>query len=55
MIDFLAASKEPDYGISDESEALLVQVSGAQIDRLLASRLSGLYPEAMIKTCGYPV
>jgi hypothetical protein len=35
MIDFLAASKEPDYGISDDHKALLVQVSGAQIDRLL--------------------
>jgi hypothetical protein len=30
------ASKEPDYGISEESKVLLVKVSGAQIDRLLA-------------------
>jgi hypothetical protein len=37
IIDFLTASKEPDYGISDEMKALLAQVSGAQIDRLLAS------------------
>jgi hypothetical protein len=36
IIDFLAALKEPDYGISEESKALLVKVSGAQIDRLLA-------------------
>jgi hypothetical protein len=35
MIDFLAASKEPDYGITDAIKALLVKVSGAQIDRLL--------------------
>ena len=36
MIDFLVASQEPDYGISDELKALLVRISGAQIDRLLA-------------------
>jgi hypothetical protein len=36
IIDFLTASKEPDYGISEESKTLLVTVSGAQIDRLLA-------------------
>jgi hypothetical protein len=36
MIDFLVSSKEPDYGITDELAALLVKVSGAQIDRLLA-------------------
>jgi hypothetical protein len=36
IIDFLAASKEPDYGISEKSNGLLVTVSGAQIDRLLA-------------------
>jgi hypothetical protein len=35
-IDFLAAPKEPDYGISEENKVLLIQVSGAQIDRLLA-------------------
>jgi hypothetical protein len=34
MIDFLAASKEPDYGITDAIKALLVKVSGAQISRL---------------------
>jgi hypothetical protein len=33
---FFAASKEPDYGISDERRALLVKVSGAQTGRLLA-------------------
>jgi hypothetical protein len=36
MIDFLVASKEPDCGVSDEHKALLITVSGAQIDRLLA-------------------
>jgi hypothetical protein len=36
MIDFLAASKDPDYGITDELTALLARISGAQIDRLLA-------------------
>jgi hypothetical protein len=36
IIDFLVASKEPDYGIRDEQKSLLVTVSGAQIDRLLA-------------------
>jgi hypothetical protein len=36
IIDFLAASREPDYGISEETKGLLVTVSGAQIDRLLA-------------------
>jgi hypothetical protein len=35
MIDFLASSKEPDYGISDGMKVLLVRISGAQIDRLL--------------------
>jgi hypothetical protein len=34
--DFLAVSKEPDYGISEETKGLLVTVGGAQIDRLLA-------------------
>jgi hypothetical protein len=36
IIDFLVASREPDYGISDETKALLTTISGAQIDRLLA-------------------
>jgi hypothetical protein len=36
IIDFLAASREPDYGISEETQGLLVKVSRAQIDRLLA-------------------
>jgi hypothetical protein len=36
MIDFLVSSKEPDYGITDELKALLVRISGAQIDRVLA-------------------
>jgi len=36
MIDFLAASKKPNYGITDEIKVLLVKISGAQIDRLLA-------------------
>jgi hypothetical protein len=36
MIDFLVSSKEPDYGITRESTTLLIQISGAQIDRLLA-------------------
>jgi hypothetical protein len=36
IIDFLTASKEPDYGINEEHKALLITVSGAQIDRLLA-------------------
>ncbi|MDR2434666.1 MAG: hypothetical protein LBD47_08870 [Treponema sp.] len=35
IIDFLTASKEPDYGISDETKALPVQVCGAPIDRCL--------------------
>jgi hypothetical protein len=35
MLDFLAASKEPEYGISDEQQGLLATVSGAQLDRLL--------------------
>jgi hypothetical protein len=37
MIDFLAALKDPEYGISEEHKALLVKVSGAQIDRLRGS------------------
>jgi hypothetical protein len=36
IIDFLVASKEPDDGSNDENKTLLAQVSGAQIDRLLA-------------------
>ena len=36
MIDFLVSSKAPDYGITNELKALLITVSGAQIDRLLA-------------------
>jgi hypothetical protein len=36
MIEFLASSKAPDYGITDELKALLVWISGAQIERLLA-------------------
>ena len=36
MIDFLVSSKEPDYGITEELKALLITISGAQIDRLLA-------------------
>ena len=36
MIDFLVSWKEPDYGITDELNVLLVTISGAQIDRLLA-------------------
>ena len=36
MIDFLVSSKAPDYGITDELSPLLVGISGAQIDRLLA-------------------
>jgi hypothetical protein len=35
MIDFLAASKDSDYGISEEHKALPVTVSGTQIDRWL--------------------
>ena len=36
MIDFLVSSREPDYGITEALKALLVSISGAQIDRLLA-------------------
>jgi hypothetical protein len=36
MIDFLVSSKEPDYGITGELNALLITISGAQADRLLA-------------------
>jgi hypothetical protein len=36
MIDFLVASKDSDYGITGGLKALLVSISGAQIDRLLA-------------------
>ncbi|MDR1352151.1 MAG: transposase family protein [Treponema sp.] len=36
IIDFLVMSKEPDYGINEAHKALLMKVSGAQIDRLLA-------------------
>jgi hypothetical protein len=36
MIDFLALSKDADYGISDEIKAMLAKISGAQIDRLLS-------------------
>ena len=36
MIDFLASSKEPDYGITGELKTLVETISGAQIDRLLA-------------------
>ena len=36
MIDFLASSKAPDYGITEGLKALLVRVSGSQIDRVLA-------------------
>jgi hypothetical protein len=36
MIDFLASSKDPGYGITEGLKALLVGISGAQIDRLLA-------------------
>jgi hypothetical protein len=36
IIEYLAGSKDPDYGISEEHKGLLVTVSGAQIDRLLA-------------------
>ncbi|MDR0637428.1 MAG: hypothetical protein LBG27_00750 [Spirochaetaceae bacterium] len=35
VIGFLVTSKEPDYGISDECNALLAKVGGTQIDRLL--------------------
>jgi hypothetical protein len=42
MIDFLAVSKEPDYGITDEMKALLVPISGAQADRLLKSARKAL-------------
>jgi hypothetical protein len=42
IIDFLVVSKEPDYGISDEHKALLMKVSGAQIDRLLAPKRKAL-------------
>jgi hypothetical protein len=36
IIDFLAKSKAPDYGLSAENKVPLATVSGAQIDRLLA-------------------
>jgi hypothetical protein len=36
IIDFPVASKEPDYGINEAHKALLMKVSGARIDRLLA-------------------
>jgi hypothetical protein len=36
MIDFLAESKDIDYGITAEIKVMLVKISGAQIDRLLA-------------------
>jgi hypothetical protein len=36
MIEFLVSSREPDYGITDRFKTLLVRISGAQIDRLLA-------------------
>jgi hypothetical protein len=36
MIDFLALSKDADYGMSDEIKAMLAKISGAQIDRLLS-------------------
>jgi hypothetical protein len=36
MIDFLTASKDPDYGVTDELKALLARISGARIARLLA-------------------
>ncbi|MDR0723262.1 MAG: hypothetical protein LBF75_10830, partial [Treponema sp.] len=36
IIALLTASRGPDYGISDARKVLLVPVSGAQIDRLLA-------------------
>jgi hypothetical protein len=35
MIDFLAGSKDPDYGIDGETRALLLKVSPAAADRLL--------------------
>jgi hypothetical protein len=44
IIDFLIASKEPDYGISEEYKGLLVKVSGAPIDRLLAPARKALDP-----------
>jgi hypothetical protein len=44
MIDFLVSSKEPDYGITDERKALLVRISGAQLDRLLAPARQALEP-----------
>jgi hypothetical protein len=34
IIEFLASSKEPDYGITEGIKALLVNISGAQIERL---------------------
>ena len=37
MIDFLVSSRDPDYGITGARKALLVRISGAQIDRLLGS------------------
>ena len=42
MIDFLVSSKKPDYGITEELKALLVRISGAQIDRLLAPERQAL-------------
>jgi hypothetical protein len=42
VIEFLAVSKEPDYGITDEMKALLVESSGAQADRLLKSARKAL-------------
>jgi hypothetical protein len=35
MIDSLAGSKDPDYGIDGETRALLLKVSPAAADRLL--------------------
>ena len=42
MIDFLVSWKEPDYGITDELKVLLITISGAQIDRVVAPARNAL-------------
>jgi hypothetical protein len=51
-IDFLTTLKEPDYGINDETKVLLVQVSGAQIDRLPAPARRALEVRGISTTRG---
>ncbi|MDR2434899.1 MAG: hypothetical protein LBD47_10080 [Treponema sp.] len=36
MIDFLAESEDPDYGITEEIRGLFLEVSAAEADRLPA-------------------